>query len=164
MRKTKPFDEKYVPVTETGCWLWTSGWDSDGYGLLSGNVKAHRESYARSFGPIPDGMCVCHKCDTPSCVNPGHLFLGTTQDNTRDRVEKRRGAIGERSPHAKLTIEQVAEVLASKESKRSLAKRFGVTHGCIAHIRKGRSWKVASHAGVFIAEPWVEEEARRRAA
>lgn len=139
--RAKPFHEKYLPEPNSGCWLWTSGWDTDGYGLLTGNKKAHRVSYEIHLGPIPPGMCVCHKCDTPACVNPAHLFLGTNQDNTKDRVTKGRGSVGARSPHAKLTESDVMEILASSESKRTIAAKYGVTFGTIAHIRRGRSWK-----------------------
>lgn len=156
-RSRIPFDQKYVPEPNSGCWLWTSGWDSDGYGLATGNKKAHRLSYERSVGPIPIGACVCHRCDTPACVNPAHLFLGTNAENTADRKMKGRGSMGASSPHAKLTEAQVMEILTSKESKRALASRFGVTPGAIAHIRRGSSWKdavqrIAAQAGVFIPD------------
>lgn len=62
---------------------------SGGYGWIRG-IQAHRYSYERFVGPIPEGLFVCHKCDTPSCVNPHHLFVGTAMDNHLDAVSKGR--------------------------------------------------------------------------
>ena len=76
-----------------GCWVWI-GAKTNGYGVICiGGTKtrqAHRVSWELENGPIPDGMCVCHHCDNPSCVRPDHLFLGTRADNNRDRDAKGR--------------------------------------------------------------------------
>ena len=82
-----------VPV-EDGCWGWTgqrNGWG--GYGRI-GHTLAHRASYQAFIGQIPAGMLVLHHCDNPPCVNPAHLWLGTSKDNAIDRDRKRRGANG----------------------------------------------------------------------
>lgn len=92
------FHESYMPVTESGCWLWLNFCYSshnalDGYGQLRVNgvlTSSHRFSWEIHNGPIPDGMIICHKCDTPSCVNPDHLFLGTLSDNMQDAMQKGR--------------------------------------------------------------------------
>ena len=84
----------YIPVPEAGCWLWTRSVDSGGYGMIRVQgiqIGAHRLSYITHRGPIPAGMMVCHKCDTPLCINPDHLFLGTALDNFRDMQRKGRG-------------------------------------------------------------------------
>lgn len=86
-------EENSVKIPYCGCWIWGMQSDRCGYGKMSyGRSKrlAHRVSYA-AFISDPKGMLVCHKCDTPSCVNPDHLFLGTHQDNTDDMVRKGRG-------------------------------------------------------------------------
>jgi len=82
-----------VQKTE-GCWLWTGCVNSTGYGSGTfGKARthmAHRFSWEIAHGPIPDGLCVCHRCDNPRCVRPDHLFLGTRSDNQNDRVAKGR--------------------------------------------------------------------------
>jgi len=95
------FNEKWVPVTESGCWLWTgavSGGKASGaqYGYMSvggrsGSVqRAHRVSYELYVGEIPEGLFVRHKCDNPLCVNPDHLEVGTHQENMRDMADRDR--------------------------------------------------------------------------
>jgi hypothetical protein len=75
------------------CWLWTGPRHPRGYGMtfFSGKTAfAHRVAWTLDNGAIPDGMVICHKCDNPPCVNPGHLFIGTQADNNRDRHAKGR--------------------------------------------------------------------------
>lgn len=82
----------YVEKTD-GCWLWTGRKNRDGYGYVSIDSKpvgAHRIAYSLNVGAIPDGLFVLHRCDTPPCVNPSHLFLGTNTDNMRDASGKGR--------------------------------------------------------------------------
>ena len=75
------------------CWIWIAKKDKDGYGIMwdKQKVRAHRYSYELLIGSIVNNLFVCHTCDTPSCVNPDHLWLGTVLDNIRDMLSKNRG-------------------------------------------------------------------------
>lgn len=95
--------ERVSPEPNTGCWLWTYRINEWGYGFFStGSDKtktrkkfyAHRYSYELFKGPIPKGLLVCHSCDTPACVNPDHLWVGTDADNNKDCTSKGRNKPG----------------------------------------------------------------------
>ena len=94
-----PLPERFaiqVDHAANGCWLWKGGKTGrrgQKYGVIwvrGQETAAHRASYELHVGPIPDGLCVLHRCDTPLCVNPDHLFLGTLSDNQKDAVAKKR--------------------------------------------------------------------------
>ena len=93
------FNSKWMPEPFSGCWLWTAA-NNGVYGTLRDNREngfrskfAHRFSWEIHNGEIPNGFLVLHKCDTPLCVNPEHLFLGTYQDNRLDAIKKGRQII-----------------------------------------------------------------------
>lgn len=139
------FSEKYEPVTETGCWLWTAATSPSGYGQFKFRGQrafAHRVSWIINVGEIPDGLCILHKCDTPACINPAHLFLGTVLDNNADRHKKGRSgsAKGETNGQSKLTRESVLAIRESSDGANMLAAKYGVARRVIWGIRTGRMW------------------------
>lgn len=78
------------------CWLWQHSTDAKGYGSyrVDGKLRrAPRIAYTLAYGPIPDGMIVMHTCDTPACINPAHLRIGTEKENTADMFAKGRDRI-----------------------------------------------------------------------
>ena len=142
-RATRPlkdrFDEKHKKDPVTGCWIWTGCKIPSGYGQIQAGgthkmLSAHRVSYELHKGPIPDGLLVCHACDVPACVNPGHLFLGTNKENMQDMLKKGRSkyAQGEACGTAKLTAEEVHEIRGADGLHREIAVRFGVSRSLVS--------------------------------
>lgn len=150
-RRPRPLADRFWEKVDQSsgpdaCWLWKHGRDHDGYGdFQTHNNPAHRSSGAHrvawelTHGPIPAGLQVCHHCDVRACCNPAHLFLGTMQDNTADKVAK-----GRHVGHGyKLTADQVRVIRAcclAGEAYSTLAGEFGVTATMIRSIAKGRVW------------------------
>lgn len=132
-----------------GCWIWTAGKTSRGYGMMNYQNKkqyAHRLSYQYSKGPITNGLHVCHSCDNPSCINPDHLWLGTNYDNILDKMKKGRAKtarrLGSQNHYAKLDEQQVKEIksLLGKISHSKLAKQYNVSKSTINAISAKRNW------------------------
>lgn len=128
-----------------GCWIWRGAPDAHGYGRLrvrGVTVKAHRFSYAIHKGEIPPDTCVCHLCDTPLCVNPDHLWLGSNADNIQDRTAKGRSARGSSNGNAAaLTDDDIRRVRLSDLPVKELADALNVHWSTIYGIRQRKTWK-----------------------
>ena len=140
---TTPESRFWDKVNKTdNCWMWTAATNNKGYGNVRFGPRpgklwlAHRYSWTISFGDIPKGLCVLHKCDTPLCVNPDHLFLGTKQDNSLDMTVKHRGT-------AKFTHEQINEILDLSKTIaiREIARRYKTNHSVIGYIVRGKTYR-----------------------
>ncbi len=144
----------YVDKSGQGeCWLWTGtktlpthcGLVYGTFGFSDDNrqvtYRAHRFSYVLANGEIPDGLQICHSCDTPLCVNPAHLWAGTNAENCADRNKKDRVQHGERHWSAKLKEDDVRAIRSSADSVQELSKKYGVHATQIAGIQNGTKWQ-----------------------
>lgn len=139
------FESKFEPEPNSGCWLWTASAFPDGYGQIktSGkNMRAHRLSWILYRGEIPNGLQVLHRCDTPLCINPDHLFLGTSQDNVDDMMQKgrHRPPRGVALSSAKLTESAVRAIRADQRNHGRIAKDYGVNRSLISLVKAGSIW------------------------
>lgn len=135
----------------TGCWLWSGAPGAGGYGVAKfdgRNQKAHRVSWALHTGEMPPRVVkVCHRCDTPACVNPAHLWTGSQADNVADMVAKRRHKCvpmhGEANPGARLTsaaVVAIREGVANGIPQRRFAEQFNVSPMTVSRAARGESW------------------------
>ena len=133
---------------DSPCQMWEGAKVADGYGTkrIDGKFyRTHRLAWIMAFGEIPDGLHVLHHCDTPACLNPGHLFLGTHVENMADRSAKGRQPQGENQGRAKLSDEDVREMRAQWASGgvsfSELSRRFGVSKASARRAVLGLTWK-----------------------
>jgi hypothetical protein len=147
------FFEKVMPVPESGCWLWIASTNKRGYGqfmMLDRRPHlAHRVSWRLEKGEIPIGLHVLHKCDTPACVNPDHLFLGTDRDNVQDMLRKGREnrtprRVGAAHGMAKITSEVALAIFNAEGAQTRIALQFGVPKSTVNHIKSGRQWSTVT--------------------
>lgn len=148
MREPRRFWSKVDVGEADECWEWLASKYGKGYGrfwIHSKQWAAHRVAWVLTFGPIPEGLLVCHHCDSPGCCNPYHLFLGTHADNMADATKKDRVPKGEQVYNSKLTEDQVLdirELYATGEwTQRELAEEFGVVCSTVTQIVNRGNWK-----------------------
>ena len=157
------FENKYTACPMSGCWLWMDAPHPDfGYGCINvpgrGVIKAHRVAWELFVGPIPEGLFVCHHCDTPPCVNPAHLFLGTHQDNMRDmhakgrwrgrlllwtEDESFRNRFPDGYPGSTLTADQVVLIkrrISAGDFQKDIARDFNIDPSSVSNIKTRRYW------------------------
>lgn len=142
----------YVEIGD-GCWNWCKCIKPNGYGQVNINNKkyhAHRIAYQIYFGELPGELLVCHRCDNRLCCNPSHLFLGTHQDNSDDKLSKGRSNTGERQGNSKLTSQVVHQIRSLKITGQEASKRFGISPAQVSRIRTGKHWAHLgeSHANI----------------
>lgn len=151
----------WARVDRTGgkkaCWPFSGGYKAKGgHGQIvigtrkSGGILigSHRLAWTLTNGPIPDGMCVCHRCDNPPCCNPSHLFLGTASENFADMRNKGRargGSLpGERNRNSKLTSQQVIEIrekYRSGKTQREIGEEYGIGQTSVSYIVSQGGWR-----------------------
>lgn len=138
-------ERQIEPDPNSGCWLWAGAMDH-GYGRIyrrgerKGPIYTHRLSWMLHRGPIPPGLFVCHKCDTPACCNPAHLFVGTQKQNMQDMFAK-----GRHDGHGqKLSDEAVRHIRRDPRPYREIGADFGVSGSTAWRVKHRRIYaKVA---------------------
>jgi hypothetical protein len=139
------------------CWLWEAAMNPQGYGQfglerdrakgINKRVAAHRFAWELTYGPIPEGLSVLHRCDTPLCVNPKHLFLGTQADNMRDMAAKgrHRGMSGLQHRYDRrgitITREIANQIRLAAGAQKEIASEFGVDPSTVSRIKGGKAWR-----------------------
>jgi len=136
-----------VHKTDT-CWLWMGTITTGGYGRIQVNCKlicTHRLSWEMRYGKIPKGMFALHKCDVPNCVNPNHLYIGTTQDNMNDKVNRGRSPRGESHGNNRLKESQIRSIRKINSfdifTQAEIGKIFSVARETTRDIINKKIWK-----------------------
>jgi hypothetical protein len=148
----RPLASRFWPkVKKTdSCWLWTAK-NNGKYGQVyvhgAGYRGAHRVSWQLHHGEfIPADMDICHHCDTPLCVRPDHLYLGTRKDNMQDAIKKGRlhHLKGSERAWAKLDEKRVVilrRLFYAGWKLDSLSRTFGIGESTAMAVGRGQKWK-----------------------
>lgn len=141
------FSEYVMPVTESGCHIYMGEESHNGYGRFriegTKRTPAHRYAWMLAHGEIPSGLMVCHKCDTPQCVNVSHLFLGTCKQNKADSIKKGRHSHGKVSSLARATLvtpQLAMEVFNALGTHQAIADQVGLKRQTVTKIKAKKSW------------------------
>lgn len=143
----KRFWDKVDKNGPNGCWVWTARPDGNGYGRFKLDDKsqyAHRVSWEWVNGPIPEGLCILHRCDNPLCVRSDHLFLGTHRDNVDDKVKKGRQAQGSANGRAKLNEDAVRWIRSLMNlgcPRTEVAEVFAISRRLVCKIVDRDIWR-----------------------
>lgn len=141
--RNKPYDVfKYINMhggDESVCWEWTRsvrGGQGRPYFDIGGTKHlAYRLVYELTFGPIPEGNVVRHKCDNPICCSPHHLELGTHDENMDDMKKRERHGL----PHH--TVRAIKRLFLSGDTDAEIAEKFGLTPSNVSKIRQGITYQ-----------------------
>src|SRR5574343_126951 len=129
------------------CWEWLGSISNSGYGLWRRgsdhgfSKAAHRTAFLSTGKTIPPFYHVLHTCDNPICCNPGHLFLGTNQDNVDDKISKERHNHGSTHPASRLNEKQVIQILLDSRQHKDIAKDYGISRVQVTNIKLRKRWK-----------------------
>lgn len=148
MGKSIPLTEKLknIVITVSGCWEYQGNRDKNGYGRIKKNGKrlgAHVVSYEIHKGQIENGLCICHTCDNPPCINPEHLFKGTHKENSEDAIRKGRltpmayvrSFLPPEMQETRLTSEQLTQIRSHVGDLRDVAAEIGISRRYAYKIR-----------------------------
>lgn len=129
MHAKKIKNKSKFAINHGQCWEWQGALFSSNYGHFichQKSYRAHRVSYYLFNGTISKHLFICHKCDNPKCVNPKHLFEGTSRDNTQDMMKKGR------------------YVLSPKQTKRPVRKKLNNSSGYhgVFYRKETKKWRV----------------------
>jgi len=133
------------------CWCWTDKPDRKGYGRLGyGDVNsgtrmifAHRVSYwlhHPEWDIFDSEVCVCHHCDNPACINPKHFFLGSKEDNLRDRDQKGRVQHGTTHYRTSLNPDKIRAIRIDTRKHHEIAEDYEVSRAAISQIKRRANW------------------------
>jgi hypothetical protein len=154
MRKSKPEFDRFISKVEKtpSCWIWRGSKYRGGYGQFRRKIdgvwkmaKTHRYSYEVFTGSIPSNLIICHTCDNPSCVNPLHLFAGTTQDNHRDMMSKNRWKLIRNPKHNLLNMNIANQIREYKKLNPQfrlldIQQKFKTSKQQISRILRNEIW------------------------